>query len=99
MSVGSRRKPYTRERQLLVLVPLALTAFGLVMVYSATSAPAALGNGNPAAYLERQAIYAFLGIGLMVAAARSDYRKLRNLAPGLIVTSLVPGLSRCHSAS
>jgi cell division protein FtsW len=87
--VSSRRKPYTLERQLLVLVPLALTAFGLVMVYSATSAPAALGNGNPTAYLERQAIYAFLGIGLMVAAARSDYRKLRHLAPGLVVTSLV----------
>jgi cell division protein FtsW len=87
--VSGRRKPYTLERQLLVLVPLALTAFGLVMVYSATSAPAALGNGNPTAYLERQAIYAFIGFGLMIAAARSDYRKLRGLAPGLVVTALV----------
>ncbi|HEX3224805.1 MAG TPA: putative lipid II flippase FtsW [Gaiellaceae bacterium] len=86
---ASRRKPYTLERQLLVLVPLALTAFGLVMVYSATSAPAALGNGNPTAYLERQAIYAFLGFGLMIFAARSDYHKLRALAPGLVVTALV----------
>jgi cell division protein FtsW len=85
---SSRRKPYTLERQLLVLVPLALTAFGLVMVYSATSAPAALGNGNPTAYLERQAIYAFLGFGLMIFAARSDYHKLRALAPGLVVTAL-----------
>src|SRR5205085_1981697 len=87
--MSSRRKPYTLERQLLVLVPLALTAFGLVMVYSATSAPAALGNGNPTAYLERQAIYAFLGFGLMVVAARSDYHKLRALAPGLVITALV----------
>jgi cell division protein FtsW len=87
--MSARRRPYTLERQLLVLVPLALTAFGLVMVYSATSAPAALGNGNPTAYLERQAIYAFLGFGLMIAAARSDYHKLRALAPGLVVTALV----------
>ena len=87
--MSARRRPYTLERQLLVLVPLALTAFGLVMVYSATSAPAALGNGNPVAYLERQAIYAVLGIGLLVVAARSDYRKLRRLAPGLVVTALV----------
>jgi cell division protein FtsW len=87
--VSPRRRPYTLERQLLVLVPLALTAFGLVMVYSATSAPAALGNGNPAAYLERQAVYALLGIGLLVVAARTDYRKLRNLAPALVVTALV----------
>jgi cell division protein FtsW len=86
--MSGRRKPYTLERQLLVLVPLALTAFGLVMVYSATSAPAALGNGNPTAYLERQAVYAFLGFGLMIAAARSDYHKLRALAPGLVVTAL-----------
>src|SRR5581483_10870354 len=88
-AMSPRKKPHTLERQLLLLVPLALTAFGLVMVYSATSAPAALGNGNPVAYLERQAIYAFLGICLMVAAARSDYRKLRNVAPGLVVTALV----------
>jgi cell division protein FtsW len=87
--VNARRRPYTLERQLLVLVPLALTAFGLVMVYSATSAPAALGNGNPAAYLERQTIYAFLGIGLMIFAARSDYHKLRALAPGLVVAALL----------
>ena len=30
------RKHHALESQLLVLVPLALTAFGLVMVYSAT---------------------------------------------------------------
>jgi len=83
------RRPYTLERQLLVLVPLALTAFGLVMVYSATSAPAALGNGNPAAYLEKQAIYALLGIALLIGAARTDYRTLRRLAPGLVVTALL----------
>src|SRR5262249_44169151 len=84
-----RAKHHTLEWQLLVLVPLALTAFGLVMVYSATSAWAALGNGNPMGYLERQATYAALGLVLMVIAARSDFRKLRGLAPGLVITALV----------
>ncbi len=84
-----RTKHHTLEWQLLVLVPLALTAFGLVMVYSATSASAALGNGNPMGYLERQATYAALGFILMIVAARSDFRKLRALAPGLVVTALV----------
>jgi cell division protein FtsW len=87
--VSTRRKQHSLEWQLLVLVPLALTAFGLVMVYSATSAPAALGNGNPVGYLERQAIYALLGIAAMVFAARADFRQLRGLAPGLVVTALV----------
>ena len=86
--MSARRKPYTLERQLLVLVPLALTAFGLVMVYSATSAPAALGNGNPTAYLERQAVYAFLGLVLLVVLSRVDFRALRALAPTLVVASI-----------
>ena len=59
-------KQHSLEWQLLVLVPLALTAFGLVMVYSATSSSAALGNGNPIGYLERQAAYALIGIALMI---------------------------------
>ena len=35
------------DSHILVLVTLGLTAFGLVMVYSATSAPAALGGRRP----------------------------------------------------
>ena len=35
------------ESRLLVLVTLGLVAFGLVMVYSATSAPAALARTDP----------------------------------------------------
>jgi cell division protein FtsW len=76
------------EWQLLVLVSLGLTAFGLVMVYSATSASAALGNGNPMGYLERQGIYALIGFAALVVAARSDFRKLRTLAPPLVVAAL-----------
>jgi cell division protein FtsW len=82
-------KTRTFESQLLVLVTLALTAFGLVMVYSATSASAALGHANPAGYLERQAAYAAIGIAFLVAAARTDFRKLRALAPSLVVAALV----------
>jgi cell division protein FtsW len=87
--MSQRLKHHTLEWQLLVLLPLALTAFGLVMVYSATSASAALGNGNPVGYLERQGTYAALGVVLMFVAARSDFRKLRALAPGLVITALV----------
>ncbi|HXY81981.1 MAG TPA: putative lipid II flippase FtsW [Gaiellaceae bacterium] len=76
------------EWQLLVLVTLALTAFGLVMVYSATSASAALGHANPTGYLERQATYALVGLGLLVVAARTDFRKLRPLAPMLVLSAL-----------
>jgi cell division protein FtsW len=77
------------ESRILILVTLALVAFGLVMVYSATSAAAAVGGNDPSYYLKRQGIYAALGIALMVVAQRWDYRRLRPLAPVLVLGSLV----------
>jgi cell division protein FtsW len=76
------------EAHILTFVTLGLVAFGLVMVYSATSASAALANGDPAYFLKRQAGYALLGLVLMVVVSRIDYRILRQLAPVLVVTSL-----------
>jgi len=77
------------ESHLLVLVTLALVAFGLVMVYSATSAAAAVDNGDPSYYLKRQAAFALVGIVVMVIASRLDYRALRRLAPTLIAVSIL----------
>jgi cell division protein FtsW len=76
------------EGRLLVLVTLGLTAFGLVMVYSATSAAAAVGGKDPSYYLKRQGIYAALGLVLLVLASRRDYRKLRASAPTLLLITM-----------
>ena len=73
------------DSRILILVTMALVAFGIVMVYSATSAAAAVGGKDPNYYLERQGMYAALGIVLMVLAQRWDYRRLRLLAPLLVV--------------
>src|SRR5438105_2222718 len=70
------------ESRLLVLVTLGLTAFRLVMVYSATSAAAALGGADPSSYLKRQAVYALLGVALLIGASRFDYRRLKAVTPG-----------------
>jgi cell division protein FtsW len=77
------------ETRILVLVTMGLTAFGAVMVYSATSSSAVLGGTDPMYYLKRQAIYAVLGLLLMVVASRTDFRKLRKLSPAILTTSLV----------
>jgi cell division protein FtsW len=76
------------DQRLLVFVTLGLVAFGLVMVYSATSASAALGNSDPMSYLKRQSVYAVLGFALMVLASRFDYHRLRFLAPPLLLVAL-----------
>ena len=71
-----------------MLLTLGLVAFGLVMVYSATSAPAALARTDPMSYLKKQGAYAFIGVLLMMAAARFDYRRLRLFAPTLVLSAL-----------
>ncbi len=76
------------ESHLLVLITLGLVAFGLVMVYSATSAPAALARTDPMSYLKKQGGYALFGVVLMMLASRFDYRRLRLLAPALVLTAL-----------
>ncbi len=75
--------------QVLVLVTLALVAFGLVMVYSATSASAAISNGDPNSFLKRQGIYAAIGLVLLFVFSRINFRTLRKLAPMLVLGSLV----------
>jgi cell division protein FtsW len=73
------------EQRVLVLVTLGLVAFGLVMVFSATSASAALDNGDPMTYLVKQSLYALGGVVLLVLMSRVDYHALRRLAPMLLV--------------
>ncbi|MGZ4417060.1 MAG: putative lipid II flippase FtsW [Gaiellaceae bacterium] len=82
------KKKTQLESHLLVLVTLALVAFGLVMVYSSTSAPAALARTDPMSYLKKQGVYALIGVALMMSASRFDYRRLRLLAPALVLTAL-----------
>ncbi len=76
------------DQKVLALVTLGLVAFGLVMVYSATSASAALGDGDPMSFLKRQAVYALIGVVVMAAASRFDYHRLRYVAPGLLAAAL-----------
>src|SRR5207237_605254 len=60
----------------------------LVMVYSATSASAAIGHGDPMSYLKRQGVYAAFGLVLMLVFSRIGYRSLKKLAPLLVLASL-----------
>jgi cell division protein FtsW len=86
--VSGRPKRLQFEWNLLVLVTVALLLFGLVMVYSASSGSAALGNGNPLGFLERQVIYAIIGVAVLAVVSRLDLEKIRALAPTLVVTAL-----------
>jgi cell division protein FtsW len=77
------------EYHLLLLLTLGLVAFGLIMVYSASSGIAVVNGANPLSPLLRQGTYAILGIGCMVGAARFRYRRWRLLAPLLMLVALI----------
>ena len=77
------------EQKLLILVTLGLVAFGLVMVFSATSASAALGEGDPMRFLVKQGLYAVAGLVLLAVLTRVDYHAFRPLAPLLLVGAFV----------
>jgi rod shape determining protein RodA len=62
---------------ILVTATLAVAALGVVMVYSATKGT----EESPTTYfLQRQALFVIIGIGLMAAVAAFDYRRLRDWA-------------------
>jgi len=87
--VGNKRRADRGqlEQRLLILVTLGLVAFGLVMVFSATSASATLGEGDPMRFLVKQGLYAVVGLVLLAALSRVDYHALRPLGPLLLVGS------------
>ncbi|HYV46258.1 MAG TPA: putative lipid II flippase FtsW [Myxococcaceae bacterium] len=84
---------------LLLASCLALTALGLVMVYSASAITAQERLGNAFYFLERQAVAALLGLVAMAVVMKLGYRKLARLsyplllvAVALLVAVLVPGV-------
>jgi cell division protein FtsW len=64
----------------LLAVTVALLGFGLLMVWSSSSALAQERYGSPYYFLLKQAAWGVIGLGAMVAALRIDYRVLRRPA-------------------
>ena len=64
---------------ILTAAVIALVAFGVVMVFSASAVRADQAFGDPAHYLVRQAIFALVGVFTMLFVARIDYHRYRPL--------------------
>src|ERR1700682_6504595 len=60
--------------KILVVVVVALLLFGLVMVYSASAIISQKQHGTQFYFLLRQGIWGLIGLGLMTAALKIDYR-------------------------
>jgi cell division protein FtsW len=71
------------------LMAVALTCFGVVMVYSASSVMAAKKFHDGFYFLKRQGLYALLGFGTMTLAMFVDYQTWRRLAVPLLLGCLL----------
>jgi cell division protein FtsW len=95
-----RRAAPPVEYSLLLTATLCLLAFGVVMVFSASSTTALLGeSGDGAFYLKRTLIFGALGLLVMRILSVKGLRAARDLTPALLAISmamlvlvLVPGI-------
>jgi len=83
----------------ILLMAVALTCFGVVMVYSSSSIVAAKKYGDGFYFLKRQGLFSVLGFGVMALFMYLDYHRLRRLAipfflacSALLVAVLLPGV-------
>src|SRR3954452_16481010 len=84
----ARRRPGAQpvEYNLLLTATLCLLAFGVVMVFSASSTTSLLGeSGDSAYYLKRTLIFGAIGLAVMHLLAGRGIKIVRPLTPLLVV--------------
>ncbi|HET9442454.1 MAG TPA: FtsW/RodA/SpoVE family cell cycle protein, partial [Acidimicrobiales bacterium] len=82
-SRGNAAAPWRHVDLTLVASVLALVAFGILMVYSATRTRLESEGLDPQHYLQRQALFVAVGLGVMIVVALVDYRLVRDFAPAV----------------
>ncbi|MGZ4127790.1 MAG: rod shape-determining protein RodA [Actinomycetota bacterium] len=86
--VLSEKSPIRHLDPTLMLAALVLTAFGNLMVYSASAARLENQGVSPRYLLNRQTTFSLVGIGLMVLVATFNYRRLRAWAAAIYVLGI-----------
>jgi cell division protein FtsW len=82
-------------------LPVAMSLFGLFMIFDASSATALIDFGDKFYYLKHQAVWVFLGTILFFFFAFFDYQRLKKVALPFLGVSLlflmlvlIPGIGR-----
>ncbi|MGH2429793.1 MAG: putative lipid II flippase FtsW [Candidatus Limnocylindria bacterium] len=86
---GGVRRDRHEPAYALLLAVMALTAIGVVMVYSSSSVRSYFSNADPSAQGMEQLVWAALGLTGLLVASRIDFRHLRYLAIPIYVITLV----------
>ncbi len=88
-ALTSRLKPKEGLDHSLLWGMILLGLIGAAMDYSATRDGLVLAGYNPHYYLERQGLFVVIGVAVMYAISRIDYRRLEIVATPLYVLSLI----------
>ena len=98
-ATGGVRRDRHEPAYPLLLAVIALTALGIVMVYSSSSVRSYFSTADPAAQGMEQLAWAGIGLTGLLVASRIDFRHLRYLAIpffvvtlALLVAVLIPGI-------
>jgi rod shape determining protein RodA len=73
---------------LLIAAAAALTAIGVLMVYSTTRVPLEAAGGNPGSYMTKQATYAAVAFVAFLGTIFFDYKRYLTWAPVLYIVSI-----------
>lgn len=79
----------TKDARALFGIVLFLVSFGIVMIYSATSAQAIVSGGDQFGIVSRQVIYAGMGMALLWAFTHMETSALERLARPVLVAAVV----------
>lgn len=73
----------------MVGIILLLMAFGLIMLYSASSYTAAMRHGSAAYFVKKQIVYSMLGLLIMFVVSKWDYHFFVKISPALYFVAII----------
>jgi len=88
----ARKAPIRHLDPTLLLMTLALSAYGALMIFSSTASKQEAAGGDPALFMKRQIAYIVAGVIALLVVSFFDYRHVRALAPviyGATVLALI----------
>jgi rod shape determining protein RodA len=88
----ARKAPIRHLDPTLLLMTLALSAYGALMIFSSTASKQEAAGADPALFMKRQIAYIVAGVVALLVVSFFDYRHVRALAPviyGVTILALI----------
>ena len=85
----ARKAPIRHLDPTLLLMTLALSAYGSLMIFSSTASKQEAAGADPAFFMKRQIAYMVAGVVALLVVSFFDYRHVRALAPVVYGVTLI----------